>query len=62
MKEDVPWYVSLIVSFLPLIIYTFSVLWLGWQIRKSFTTADGRSLAQVFAEIAADMKRPNPER
>jgi hypothetical protein len=61
MKEDVPWYVSLIVSVVPLLLYMGSILWLARQIRKSLTTADGRSLAQVFADIAAEMKRSNSQ-
>jgi hypothetical protein len=61
MKEDAPWYVSLIVSVVPLLLYMGSILWLARQIRKSLTTADGRSLAQVFADITAEMKRSNSQ-
>ena len=59
MKEDVPWYVSLLVSFLPLVLFCGAVMWHARQIRKSMTTADGRSAAQVFAEIAAEFVRLN---
>jgi hypothetical protein len=59
MKEEVPWYVSLLVSFLPLVVFCGAVMWHARQIRKSMTTADGRSVAQVFADIAAELKRGN---
>jgi hypothetical protein len=59
MNNDVPWYVSLIVSFLPLVLFCGAVLWHGRQVRKSMTTSDGRSLAQVFDDIAQEMRRAN---
>ena len=59
IKEDVPWYVSLIISFLPLLLFCGAVWWHGRQIRKCLTAADGRSVAQVFADIAEQMKRAN---
>lgn len=62
MTPDVPWYVSLIVSFIPLLVVWAMIAWHGHQIRKSLTTNDGRSLAQVFDELAREMKRFNNER
>jgi hypothetical protein len=59
MNNDVPWYVSLIVSWLPLLIPMVAIAWHGRQVRKSMTTSDGRSLAQVFADIAREMRRAN---
>ena len=59
MANDVPWYVSLLVSFLPLVLFCGVVLWHGKQLRKSLTTADGRSIADVFADIGREMKRNN---
>lgn len=46
--NDTPWYISLIVSFLPLLLFWLVFWWHGKQLRKSFTTKDGRSLADVF--------------
>jgi hypothetical protein len=59
MSNDVPWYVSLLVSFLPLVLGCGTIAWHGRQIRKSMTTRDGRSLAQVFDNLAQEVKRAN---
>jgi Flp pilus assembly protein TadB len=59
MTNDVPWYVSLIVSFLPLVLACGVIAWHGRQVRRSMTTRDGRSLAQVFDDVAREMKRAN---
>lgn len=59
MGNDVPWYVSLIVSFLPLVLGCGAVAWHGRQIRRSMTTKDGRSLAQVFDNLTQEIKRAN---
>jgi hypothetical protein len=59
MNNEVPWYVSLIVSFLPLVLACGSIVWHGRQIRRSMTTRDGRSLAQVFDNLAQELKRTN---
>ena len=62
MPADVPWYVSLIVSFIPLVIVWVMIAWHGRQIRKSLTTEGGRSLAQVFDDLAREAKRFNDGR
>jgi hypothetical protein len=59
MSNDVPWYVSLIVAWLPLVIPCAAILWHSRQIRRSMTTRDGRSLAQVFDNLAQEVKRAN---
>ena len=59
MGNDVPWYVSLIVSFPPLVLACGAIVWHGRQIRRSMTTGDGRSLAQVFDSLALELKRAN---
>jgi len=59
MSNDVPWYVSLIVSFLPLVLACGAIIWHGRQIRRSMTTRDGRSLAQIFDNLAQEVKRAN---
>jgi hypothetical protein len=60
--DDVPWYVSFIVSMLPFTLWAFALFWQSRQIRKSLTTKDGRSLADVFAEIAEQMKHADSRR
>ena len=62
MSNDVPWYVSLLVSIIPLVVLWIVVAWHARQIRKSFTTSDGRSLAQVFDEFVREAKRFNDSR
>jgi hypothetical protein len=59
MDNGAPWYVSLIVSFLPLVLVCGVIVWHGRQIRRSMTTKDGRSLAQVFDNLTQEMKRAN---
>jgi hypothetical protein len=62
MNNEVPWYVSLIVAFLPFFMFFVAAIWHGRQIRKSLTTQDGRSLAQVFDELAREVRRFNDGR
>lgn len=62
MSNDAPWYVSLIVSFVPLVIVWVAVAWHARQVRRSLTTEDGRSLAQVFDELVREAKRFNDDR
>jgi hypothetical protein len=59
MNNEVPWFVSLIVSFLPLALACGAIVWHGRQVRHSMTTKDGRSLAQVFDNLAQEVKRAN---
>ncbi|QHO74412.1 hypothetical protein ACH79_18990 [Bradyrhizobium sp. CCBAU 051011] len=59
MTNDVPWYVSLIVSWLPFLIIIGTIAWHGRQVRKAMTANDGRSLAQVFDDVAREMRRAN---
>jgi hypothetical protein len=62
MNNEVPWYVSLIVAFLPFFMFFIAAIWHGRQIRKCLTTLDGRSLAQVFDNIAQEVRRFNNDR
>ncbi|SIN87976.1 hypothetical protein SAMN05443247_00414 [Bradyrhizobium erythrophlei] len=59
MGNDAPWYVNLIVSFLPLVLGCGAIAWHGRQVRRSMTTKDGRSLAQVFDNLTQEIKRGN---
>lgn len=62
MNNEVPWYVSLIVAFLPFFMFFVAAIWHGRQIRKALTTQDGRSLAQVFDTLAREVQRFNDGR
>ena len=62
MHNEVPWYVSLIAALLPFFMFFGAAIWLGVQLRKSLTTRDGRSLAQVFEELIREVRRYNDHR
>ena len=62
MNNEVPWYVSLIAAFLPFFMFFVAAIWHGRQIRKSLTTQDGRSLAQVIDEFTREVRRFNDGR
>jgi hypothetical protein len=62
MTSEPHWAVALIVSWLPLILLVGCVWWHARSIRRSLTTPDGRSLAQVVENLARELKRPNDAR
>ncbi|MGJ5149507.1 hypothetical protein [Bradyrhizobium sp. HKCCYLR1023] len=62
MNDDVPWYVSLIIAWLPLIMFVLAVAWSTRRIQKSLTAGDDRSLAQIVGDLADEMKRANDRR
>jgi hypothetical protein len=57
--SEVPWYVSLIVSWLPFLMLLGLGWYIGRQIRRSLVTKDGRSLADVCVELTNELKRAN---
>jgi hypothetical protein len=57
MHED--WVVSLIVTWLPFILLCAVALRHGRHIRNAMTTPDGRSIAQVWDDLARELKRAN---
>jgi hypothetical protein len=57
--EEVPWYVSLIVSWLPFLLFMGATLWVGRRIGRELKTPDGRSLALVVDEYGKELKRSN---
>ena len=59
MNNDVPWYVSFIVAWLPFLLIWWMFTWLGRTIRKSLTTQDGRSLAHVLDDLGREVRRSN---
>src|SRR6478752_4654006 len=54
--EDVPWFVSLFVSWLPFIVWISAIWWIGRVVARRIEGAlrapDGRSLGDVLAEHA----------
>lgn len=61
--EEVPWYVSLFVSWLPFLIWISVLWWIGRvvarRIEGTLRTPEGRSLAQVLEEHARETRRTN---
>ena len=61
--EEVPWYVSLFVSWLPIIIWVTALWWIGRvaarRIEGVLRMPDGRSLAQVLDEHRRETQRTN---
>ena len=57
--DEVPWYVSLIVSWLPLLALVGAGIWVARWVRKGLHTKDGRSLAQVVDDHARELRRSN---
>jgi hypothetical protein len=54
--NDPHWAVSLAVSVLPFVVFCGLIVWHGREVRRCMTTRDGRSLADVFDEIARDAR------
>jgi len=59
MNNDVPWWVSLIVAWLPFLVLVGTALWMIATLRKVLRTPDGRSLAQAVDEHARELRRAN---
>jgi len=57
MHDDVPWFVNLIVSWLPFLVIIGSFLWVGRRISQALVSADGRSIGQVLDEHREELKR-----
>jgi hypothetical protein len=57
--EQTPWYVSLILSWLPLFLFLASALWVGRRIARELATRDGKSIAQLMDQYGRELKRSN---
>ena len=57
--EEVPWYVSYIISWLPFLFLIGLVIWITRTIRATLRTTDGRPLAQDVDDHAREMRRLN---
>ncbi|MET0221475.1 MAG: hypothetical protein ABW213_12525 [Tardiphaga sp.] len=57
MHDDVPWFISLVVSWLPFILIIGSFLWIGRRIARALENADGRSIGQAIDEHRQELKR-----
>lgn len=59
MTEEVPWYVSLFVSWLPFLTWIALTIWIGRRVGKSLRADDGRPVGQVIDDHAREMRRTN---
>lgn len=57
--NEVPWWASLIVAWLPFLVLIGAVVWLTITLRWGLHTRDGRSLAQVADKHAREIERAN---
>ncbi len=55
--QDANAVIGLIVSWLPIIFFVATGWYVARQIRRGLFTKDGRSIADVSAEIVAELKR-----
>jgi len=62
MSEQMPWYVSLIIAWLPFMLLIGIGWYVGRQVRRGLTTKDGRPIADVVVEIVGELKRQNQNR
>jgi hypothetical protein len=53
---ETPWYVSLILSWLPLFLFLASALWVGRRIARELATRDGKSIAQLMDQYGRELK------
>jgi hypothetical protein len=59
MNNDVPWWVSVILAWLPFIVLVGSATWMIATLRAALHTPDGRSLAKVIDDYVHEMQRAN---
>jgi hypothetical protein len=59
VNNDVPWWVSLIISWLPFLVLIWAAFSISRAVRVVGRTQDGRSLAQVIDDHAREMRRAN---
>jgi hypothetical protein len=57
--DNIPWYVSLILSWLPFLFWIALTAGIAHLVRNTLRTKDGRTLAQIVDEYARELKRSN---
>jgi len=57
--SEVPWYVSLIIAWMPFILFIGSFGWIGNRLGSKLATKDGRSIAQVIEQYGQELRRSN---
>jgi hypothetical protein len=59
MHEEIPWYVSLIIAWLPFLFMLAVWYLMVRSISRALKAPDGRSLGQVISEVGAELRRSN---
>lgn len=59
MSDDIPWYVSLTMSWLPFLVLFGTAVWMTLTLRAGLRTKDRRSLAEAVDGYARELRRSN---
>lgn len=54
-----PWYVSLIIAWLPFLVLVGLAAWIARRLSNSLRTPDGKSVGQVIEFYGQELKRQN---
>ena len=57
--QETHWVVSLIIAWLPFLMFVGATLWVGQRIGRELKTSDGRPMAEVVEECGRELKRVN---
>jgi cell division protease FtsH len=57
--DNVPWFVSLLVSWLPFLVTLPLWIWAARMISRALRTPDGRSIGQVVDECGSELRKAN---
>jgi len=59
LMEQTHWAVSLIIAWLPFLLFMGATFWVGHRIGRELKTSDGRPMAEVVEECGRELKRTN---
>jgi len=59
---EVHWAVSLVIAWLPFLMLVAVFWYMGRQFKRGLRTKDGRSVADILAELTDELKRLNGQR
>ena len=57
--EETHWAVSLVIAWLPFLLFMGSILWVGRRIGRELRTPEGQALALVVDKYGQELKRSN---
>ena len=57
--EQMHWAVSLIIAWLPFLMFMGATFWVGHRIGRELKTSTGRPMAEVVEECGRELKRAN---